>query len=111
MTQNSAYDTFALTQSYNRLWYQWTNYTTTIQEGGFGGPGGHGGGGMGGTGAPGHPGGMGGGNTDKGEYSTKGIKAANEIVINNGTVNIKSYDDAIHANNDTTLVQPRHGSG
>ena len=99
LTQNSAYDTFALTQSYNGLGYQWTNYTTTIQEGGFGGgrPGGPGGGGMGG------PGGMGGGNTDKGEYSTKGIKAANEIVINNGTVNIKSYDDAIHANNDTTL--------
>ena len=91
LTQNSAYDTFALAQSYNGLGYQWTNYTTTIQEGGFGGPGGHGGG-M-----------MGGGNTDKGEYSTKGIKAANEIVINNGTVNIKSYDDAIHANNDTTL--------
>ena len=99
LTQNSAYDTFALTQSYNGLGYQWTNYTTTIQEGGFGGgrPGGPGGGGMGG------PGGMGGGNTDKGEYSTKGIKAANEIVINNGTVNIKSYDDAIHANNDTAL--------
>ena len=97
LTQNSAYDTFALTQSYNGLGYQWTNYTTTIQEGGFGGPGGPGGGGMGG------PGGMGGGNTDKGEYSTKGIKASNEIVINNGTVNIKSYDDAIHANNDTTL--------
>ena len=97
LTQNSAYDTFALAQSYNGLGYQWTNYTTTIQDGGFGGPGGHGGGGMGG------PGGMGGGNTDKGEYSTKGIKAANEIVINNGTVNIKSYDDAIHANNDTTL--------
>ena len=93
LTQNSAYDTFALTQSYNGLGYQWTNYTTTIQEGGFGG------------GRPGGPGGgmMGGGNTDKGEYSTKGIKAANEIVINNGTVNIKSYDDAIHANNDTTL--------
>lgn len=97
LTQNSAYDTFALTQSYNGLGYQWTNYTTTIQEGGFGGPGGHGGGGMGG------PGGMGEGNTDKGDYSTKGIKAANEIVINSGTVNIKSYDDAIHANNDTTL--------
>ena len=97
LTQNSAYDTFALTQSYNGLGYQWTNYTTAIQEGGFGGPGGHGGGGMGG------PGGMGGGNTDKGEYSTKGIKAANEIVINNGTVNIKSYDDAIHANNDGSL--------
>lgn len=99
LTQNSAYDTFALTQSYNGLGYQWTNYTTNIQEGGFGGgrPGGPGGGGMGG------PGGMGGGNTDKGEYSNKGIKAANEIVINNGTVNIKSYDDAIHANNDGSL--------
>ena len=91
LTQNSAYDTFALTSRGNQLSYSWTNYTTTIQEGGFGGPGGHGGGMMGGE------------NTDKGEYSTKGIKAANEIVINNGTVNIKSYDDAIHANNDTTL--------
>ena len=99
LTQNSAYDTFALTQSYNGLGYKWTNYTTSIQEGGFGGgrPGGPGGGGMGG------PGGMGEGNTDKGEYSTKGIKAANEIVINGGTINIKSYDDAIHANNDTAL--------
>ena len=96
LTQNSAYDTFALTQSYNGLSYQWTNYTTNIQEGGFGG-GRPGDGGMGG------PGGMGEGNTDKGEYSTKGIKAANEIVINAGKVNIKSYDDAIHANNDTVL--------
>jgi len=43
------------------------------------------------------------GNTDKGDYSTKGIKASNEIVINAGTINIKSYDDAIHANNDTVL--------
>ena len=94
LTPNSGSDTFALTQSYNGLSYQWTNYTTKIQEGGFGGgPGGFGGG----------PGGFGDGNTDKGEYSTKGIKAANEIVINNGTVNIKSYDDAIHANNDTSL--------
>ena len=93
LTQNSAYDTFALSQSYNGLGYQWTNYTTTVQESGFGGgrPGGPGGGGMGE------------GNTDKGEYSTKGIKAANEIVINAGTVNIKSYDDAIHANSDTAL--------
>jgi len=93
LTPNSGSDTFALTQSYNGLSYQWTNYTTKIQEGGFGGPGGFGGG----------PGGFGEGNSDKGEYSTKGIKAANEIVINNGTVNIKSYDDAIHANQDTAL--------
>ena len=101
LTPNSGSDTFALTQSYNGLSYQWTNYTTKIQEGGFGGgPGGFGGG-PGGFG--GGPGGFGDGNTDKGEYSTKGIKAANEIVINNGTVNIKSYDDAIHANNDTSL--------
>ena len=90
LTPNSGSDTFALTQSYNRLSYQWTNYTTKVQEGGFGG-------------GPGGFGGMGDGNTDKGDHSTKGIKAANEIVINNGTVNIKSYDDAIHANNDTTL--------
>jgi len=114
LTQNSAYDTFALTQSFNGLDYQWTNYTTNIQEGGFGG-GRPGGGKMGvpeGIGIPGRMGGfdgmggfggMGEGNTDKGEYSTKGIKAANEIVINDGTVNIKSYDDAIHANNDTEL--------
>ena len=48
-------------------------------------------------------GGMDQGNTDKGEYSTKGIKAANQITVNGGTVNIKSYDDAVHANNDTEL--------
>ena len=93
LTQNSGSDTFALTQSYNGLSYQWTNYTTKVQEGGFGGPGGFGGG----------PGGMGDGNTDKGDHSTKGIKAANEIIICAGTINIKSYDDAIHANNDTAL--------
>ena len=97
LTPNDACDTFALIQSYNGLSYQWTNYTTSIQEGGFGGrPGGP-------NGMGGGPGGMDGGNTDKGDHSTKGIKAANEIIINNGTINIKSYDDAIHANSDTTL--------
>ena len=90
LTPNSGSDTFALTQSYNGLSYQWTNYTTKVQEGGFGG-------------GPGGFGGMGNGNTDKGDHSTKGIKATNEIVINAGTINIKAYDDAIHANNDTTL--------
>ncbi len=89
LTPNDACDTFALTNSYNGLYYEWTNYTTTVQEGGFGGMGG--------------PGGMGEGNTDKGDHSTKGIKAANEIVIYSGTVSIKSYDDAIHANCDDTL--------
>jgi len=93
LTPNDACDTFALIASYDGLYYEWTNYTTKIQEGGFGGrPGGMGG-----------PGGMGDGNADKGDHSTKGIKAANEIVINSGTVNIKSYDDGLHANADTAL--------
>lgn len=89
LTPNTGYDTFALTSQGNSLMYQWTNYTTSIQDNGWGGHGGMGG--------------MSDGNTDKSEYSTKGIKAGNEIVINAGTVNIKAYDDAIHANGDTTL--------
>ena len=93
LTPNSGCDTFALSQSYNGLSYQWTNYTTQIQSGGFGGR----------PGGPGGFGGMGGGNSDKGDHSTKGIMAANEVVINNGVVNIKSYDDAINASNGTTL--------
>jgi len=92
LTPNSGCDTFALTPSYNGLSYQWTSYTTKIQEGGFGGHGGPGGGGFGGE-----------GNTDKGEYSTKGIKAANEIVINAGNITVKSYDDAFHADNTSAL--------
>ena len=43
------------------------------------------------------------GNTDKSDHSTKGIKAGNEIHVDGGTVYVKSYDDAIHANKDTTL--------
>lgn len=38
-----------------------------------------------------------------GSYSMKGIKADNEINISGGTIAIKSYDDSIHANNDTLL--------
>lgn len=83
---NESYDTFALTSRGSSLSYSWTNYTTNVSESSMGGPGG-----------------MGGGNKDKGSYSTKGIKAANEIIINAGSINIKSYDDAIHANNDGTL--------
>ena len=60
----------------------WTNKTTSS----MGGPGG----------------GMQEGNSDKGDYSTKGIKANNTITINEGTINVKSYDDAIHATRDTT---------
>lgn len=42
-------------------------------------------------------------NTNSADISAKGIKAENEIYVKAGTVNITSYDDAIHANNDGTL--------
>ncbi len=93
LTWNMAYDTLALSSR----GYSWTNYTTTSN--GFGGSmGGGPNGGMGGFG-----GGMQEGNTEKGDHSTKGIKADNEIIINDGAITIKSYDDAIHANNDVEL--------
>lgn len=95
LTPNESYDTFALSSYGGGLGYSWTNYTTSIQRGGFGG--GFGGGGMGGFG------GMNDGNTDKSDYSCKGIKSTNEIVISAGTINIKAYDDAIHANKDSML--------
>lgn len=90
MAVNSNYDTIALQTRGNSLTYGWTNYTTTSQ-GNFG-PGGMGGG----------FGGMNDGNSDKGDYSTKGIKADNEIVISAGTIVISAYDDAIHAKTDLT---------
>ena len=44
-----------------------------------------------------------GGNNNSADVSAKGIKAENEIYIKSGTVAIKTYDDAIHANNDGSL--------
>lgn len=85
-TVNTSYDTLALSLRSGILSVNWTNYTTTSSPGGMGGMGG-----------------MQEGNTDKGSYSTKGIKAANEITINAGTINVKSYDDAIHAG-DSALI-------
>ena len=43
------------------------------------------------------------GNGNGADISAKGIKAENEIYIKAGTIDIKAYDDAIHANNDGTL--------
>ena len=43
------------------------------------------------------------GNSNGADISAKGLKAENEVIITAGTVDIKSYDDAIHANNDGTL--------
>ena len=37
------------------------------------------------------------------DVSAKGIKAENEILISAGTIDIKAYDDGIHANNDGSL--------
>jgi len=51
------------------------------------------------------------GNKDKGDYSTKGIKAGNAISISAGTITIKSYDDAIHANSDSTLESGATSTG
>jgi len=109
LTLSDAYDTFALTSRGSYLSFSWTNYTTKVEESGMGGrPGGMGGGpgGMGGG-----PGGMQDGNTDKGDHSTKGIKSANEIRILNGTVTVKAYDDALHANLDATLENGKSPTG
>ena len=43
------------------------------------------------------------GNNNGADVSAKGIKAENEIYIKAGTIDIKAYDDAIHANNDGSL--------
>lgn len=90
-SHNDSYDTVAIDVGFGgALSVSFTNYTT--QQGGMGRPGG-----------PGGPGGMGGGNTEKGDHSTKGIKAGNAITVNSGNVSVKAYDDAIHANAEGTL--------
>ncbi|MGN0805669.1 MAG: carbohydrate-binding domain-containing protein, partial [Candidatus Coproplasma sp.] len=84
LTLNDSYDTLALTSRNGSLSLSWTNKSTVS-------------GGMGGFG------GMDDGNTDKGDYSTKGIKADNEIVISAGSIYIQSYDDGLHANVDVAI--------
>lgn len=44
-----------------------------------------------------------GGNTDKADSSAKGVKAANAVRVISGSLNLKTYDDGIHANMDSTL--------
>ena len=43
------------------------------------------------------------GNNNGADISAKGLKAENEVYVTGGTVDIKAYDDAIHANNDASL--------
>ena len=69
-----------------RSW-SWTNYNELSNQGGS----------MGGMGGPND------GNKDKVAYSAKGIKAANAITINAGEITIKAIDDALHADNTSTL--------
>lgn len=98
MSWNTAYDTFALESRGGSFSYNWVNYSKN----------------SGGAGFPGGPGGMGGmndGNSEKGDYSTKGIKGDNEVVISGGTVTINSYDDAIHANGGETLENGETSTG
>lgn len=79
-------------------------------NGGFVG-GSFGGGSFGGGGRPGGQGGMNDGNSEKGDYSTKGIKADNEIHISGGTITVNSYDDAIHANGGDALENGETATG
>lgn len=86
MSLNDSYDTIELSYRQNKLSTSWNDYSSSSL-----------------TSSVGNMGGSESGNTDKTEYSTKGLKAANEITINNGVVNITSRDDGIHANNEATL--------
>lgn len=45
------------------------------------------------------------------DFSAKGIKADNAILIRNGTFDIRSFDDGLHANNDILLESGQHGTG
>jgi len=100
---NASYDMIELTANGSSFDVRWTNYSTAQGAGGFPGMGGGrpGGGGMGGFG----------GNSQKSDHSAKGIKAANEIVINGGNIFIKAYDDGIHANADTILENGKNPTG
>ena len=69
------------------------------------------GGGFGGGAGGGGFGGMQEGNPDKSAYSAKGIKAANGISIANGSVTVKSYDDAVHASGGNALENGETSSG
>ncbi len=79
---NTNYDTCVLQTSFSFQIQSWTSKSL------INGPGGHGG--MQGPNQE--------SNTNKADYSAKGIKSGNDIIIENGIFDIKTYDDAIHAN-------------
>ena len=51
------------------------------------------------------------GNQDKADYSAKGIKAKNKISISSGNLDIKTYDDGIHAVYNELLDNGEYGLG
>ena len=82
ITPSTAYDTVAISLRGDQFRQDLANFSTSTSSG---------------------PNGMNAGNNDKGNHSAKGIKATNSISINSGFINIKSYDDAIHAYSDVAL--------
>ena len=52
-----------------------------------------------------------GNNSGKTSYSSKGIKAQNDITVNGGTVSIKCMDDGMHANSGETLDDGTKSTG
>lgn len=88
---NDKYDTVAVAYSGGSLSVSWTNYTTVSRPGGFGG---------------GQD-----GNTDKKDYSSKGLKAGNSVTVNSGIIKIKSYDDSVHAGSEVTFENGETPSG
>ena len=89
-TLNTNYDMVTLKSSNSLLSTSYGVYSTQSQQGGGGqfGPGGMG---------------MQEGNTNKSEYSAKGIKASNQITVSGGSVVVAAYDDALHANNEDLI--------
>jgi len=51
------------------------------------------------------------GNSNKTEYSCKGIKADDAIIIRSGIVTIDSFDDCLHANNENSMESKVSPSG
>ena len=95
-TTKDMFQVSSVTASTKKIGGDWTSYTSQSQQGGM------------------MPGGMGmmdQGNTDKTEYSTKGIKADNEINISAGNIKIESYDDALHTNSNVALENGSNSTG
>ena len=84
--QNADYDTIQVSVVGNDLTTSWSNFTTAgVADGSH------------------IPAEVAEGSTDRGDHSSKGIKADNAITIFGGTVKVVAYDDAIHADNGDDL--------